>query len=69
MYGAKSEAATGSGFNNFMADTLRNAGVYQKANLQIKQAQGNLAAIAEQIFEKNKAKYSIEIASTKTRSS
>ncbi|KAJ8452494.1 hypothetical protein Cgig2_000083 [Carnegiea gigantea] len=57
VYGAKAEAAIAIGFDDFIADALRGTGVYQKANLEIKQADGTQAVIAEQVFEKTKAKF------------
>ncbi|XP_057515776.1 guanosine deaminase-like [Amaranthus tricolor] len=59
VYGAKAEAAIAIGFDDFIADALRGTGVYQKANLEIKKADGNEAAIAEQVFEKTKAKFAM----------
>ncbi|WZZ01369.1 hypothetical protein YC2023_073697 [Brassica napus] len=49
VYGAKAEAAIAIGFDDFIADALRGTGVYQKSNLEIKKADGNGAAIAEQV--------------------
>ncbi|RRT77374.1 hypothetical protein GW17_00031057 [Ensete ventricosum] len=57
VYGAKAEAAIAIGFDDFIADALRGTGFYQKAHLEIKQADGNGAIIAEQIFEKTKEKF------------
>jgi hypothetical protein len=57
VYGAKAEAAIAIGFDDFIADALRGTGYYQKANMEIKQADGNGAMIAEQVFEKTKAKF------------
>ncbi|PKI67940.1 guanosine deaminase-like isoform X2 [Punica granatum] len=57
VYGAKAEAAIAIGFDDFIADALRGTGFYQKACLEIKQADGTGAVIAEQIFEKTKAKF------------
>ncbi|KAJ8440179.1 hypothetical protein Cgig2_003504 [Carnegiea gigantea] len=59
VYGAKAEAAVAVGFDYFIADALRGTGVYQKATLEIKQADGNQAEIAEQVFEKTKAKFAM----------
>ncbi|MFS8009369.1 putative guanine deaminase [Helianthus anomalus] len=59
VYGAKAEAAIAIGFDDFIADALRGTGHYQKANLEIKKADGNGAMIAEQVFEKTKAKFSM----------
>ncbi|OEL15292.1 hypothetical protein BAE44_0023687 [Dichanthelium oligosanthes] len=57
VYGAKAEAAIAIGFDDFIADALRGTGYYQKANMEIKQADGNGALIAEQVFEKTKEKF------------
>jgi hypothetical protein len=57
VYGAKAEAAIAIGFDDFIADALRGTGYYQKANMEIKQAVGNGALIAEQVFEKTKEKF------------
>jgi len=57
VYGAKAEAAIAIGFDDFIADALRGTGFYQKAQLEIKRADGNGAIIAEQVFEKTKAKF------------
>ncbi|CAF2011784.1 unnamed protein product [Brassica oleracea var. botrytis] len=54
VYGAKAEAAIAIGFDDFIADALRGTGVYQKSNLEIKKADGNGAAIAEQVFQNTK---------------
>ncbi|KAL6545646.1 hypothetical protein OROGR_009520 [Orobanche gracilis] len=59
VYGAKAEAAIAIGFDDFIADALRGTGFYQKANLEIKRADGNGAIIAEQVFEKTKAKFQL----------
>jgi len=57
VYGAKAEAAIAIGFDDFIADALRGTGFYQKANMEIKKAEGNGALIAEQVFEKTKEKF------------
>ncbi|KAL8130526.1 hypothetical protein V2J09_019681 [Rumex salicifolius] len=57
VYGAKAEAAIAIGFDDFIADALRGTGVYQKANLEIKKADGQGADFAEQVFEKTKEKF------------
>ncbi|MBA0561411.1 hypothetical protein Golob_018242 [Gossypium lobatum] len=59
VYGAKAEAAIAIGFDDFIADALRGIGFYQKANLEIKQADGTGAVIAEQVFEKTKEKFTL----------
>ncbi|KAK9086190.1 hypothetical protein Syun_028584 [Stephania yunnanensis] len=57
VYGAKAEAAIAIGFDDFIADALRGTGFYQKASMEIKRADGKEAIIAEQVFEKTKAKF------------
>ncbi|XP_061376423.1 guanosine deaminase-like isoform X3 [Gastrolobium bilobum] len=57
VYGAEAEAAIAIGFDDFIADALRGTGFYQKAHLEIKKADGTGAVIAEQVFEKTKAKF------------
>jgi tRNA(Arg) A34 adenosine deaminase TadA len=59
VYGAKAEAAIAIGFDDFIADALRGTGFYQKAHLEIKKADGTGAVIAEQVFEKTKAKFAM----------
>ncbi|KAF7837621.1 guanosine deaminase isoform X1 [Senna tora] len=59
VYGAKAEAAIAIGFDDFIADALRGTGFYQKAQLEIKRADGNEAIIAEEVFEKTKEKFQI----------
>ncbi|KAH7526822.1 hypothetical protein JRO89_XSUnG0049000 [Xanthoceras sorbifolium] len=51
VYGAKAEAAIAIGFDDFIADALRGTGFYQKAQLEIKRADGNGAVIAEQLLQ------------------
>lgn len=57
VYGAKAEAAIAIGFDDFIADALRGTGFYQKAQLEIKRADGNGALIAEEVFQKTKEKF------------
>ncbi|XP_043814723.1 guanosine deaminase isoform X2 [Manihot esculenta] len=59
VYGAKAEAAIAIGFDDFIADAIRGTGYYQKAHLEIKKADGSGAAIAEQVFEKTKSKFTM----------
>ena len=59
VYGAKAEAAIAIGFDDFIADALRGTGFYQEAHLEIKKADGSGAIIAEQVFEKTKAKFTM----------
>ncbi|XVE89834.1 hypothetical protein DITRI_Ditri20bG0026600 [Diplodiscus trichospermus] len=59
VYGAKAEAAIAIGFDDFIADALRGTAFYQKAHLEIKQADGTGAVIAEQVFEKTKEKFTL----------
>ncbi|XVE62860.1 hypothetical protein DITRI_Ditri06bG0153700 [Diplodiscus trichospermus] len=47
------------GIDDFIADALRSSGVYQRANLEIKKADGMGAVIAEQVFEKTKEKFTL----------
>ncbi|OIV95299.1 hypothetical protein TanjilG_07455 [Lupinus angustifolius] len=57
VYGAKAEAAIAIGFDDFIADALRGTGFYQKAQLEIKRADGNEAMFAEEVFQKTKEKF------------
>lgn len=57
VYGAKAEAAVAIWFDDFIADALRGTSFYQKAHMEIKKADGTGAVIAEQVFEKTKAKF------------
>ncbi|ERN02048.1 hypothetical protein AMTRI_Chr02g266060 [Amborella trichopoda] len=57
VYGAQAEAAIAIGFDDFIADALRGTAFYQKVHLEVKRADGNGAIIAEQVFEKTKAKF------------
>ncbi|MED6112368.1 hypothetical protein PIB30_061078 [Stylosanthes scabra] len=57
VYGAKAEAAIAIGFDDFIADALRGTGFYQKAQLEIKKADGNEAIVAEEVFQKTKEKF------------
>ncbi|KNA14681.1 hypothetical protein SOVF_105180 isoform A [Spinacia oleracea] len=52
MYGARAEAALAMGYNSIISDALRGTGAFQTTGLEIKQAHGHLAIIAEQVFEK-----------------
>ncbi|KHN14726.1 hypothetical protein glysoja_038135 [Glycine soja] len=56
VYGAKAEAAIAIGFDDIIADALKDTGVYEKLNLEIKKAEGSVAEMAEQVFEKTKGK-------------
>ncbi|ESW10574.1 hypothetical protein PHAVU_009G220800 [Phaseolus vulgaris] len=57
VYGAKAEAAIAIGFDDFISDALRGTGFYQKAQLEIKRADGKVANIAEEVFQKTKEKF------------
>lgn len=57
VYGAQAEAAIAIGFDDFIADAIRGTSHYQKANLEIKRADGSVAAIAEQVFKDTRAKF------------
>lgn len=52
VYVAKAEAAITICFDDFIADALRGTGYYQKANMEIKKAEGNGALIAEQVSKR-----------------
>lgn len=52
IYGARAEAAIAVGYKSAISDALRGTGIYEAADLEINQADGNLAIIAEQVFEK-----------------
>lgn len=56
-YGAKAEAAIAIGFDDFIADAIRGTGVHQKAQLEIKKADGKGAIMAEQVFENTRTKF------------
>ncbi|KMZ64170.1 putative Guanine deaminase [Zostera marina] len=56
-YGAKAEAAIAIGFDDFIADAIRGTGVHQKAQLEIKKADGQGAIMAEQVFENTRTKF------------
>ncbi|KAH7314492.1 hypothetical protein KP509_21G005100 [Ceratopteris richardii] len=57
VYGAQAEAAIAIGFDDFIADAIRGTSHYQKPNLEIKRADGNVAAIAEKVFKDTQAKF------------
>ncbi|KAL1333169.1 hypothetical protein AAHE18_11G080400 [Arachis hypogaea] len=57
VYGAKAEATIAIGFDDFIADAFRGTGFYQKAQLEIKRADGNEAMITEEVFEKTNEKF------------
>lgn len=57
LYGTKAEAAVVIGFDSNIADALKDTDIYEKVNLEIKMAEGSVAVIAEQVFEKTKDKF------------
>ncbi|KAK7391910.1 hypothetical protein VNO78_20334 [Psophocarpus tetragonolobus] len=57
VYGAKAEAAVAVGFDNIIADALKDTDFYQKLNLEIKMAEGSVAVMAKQVFENTKDKF------------
>lgn len=57
VYGAQAEAALAIGFDDFIADAIRGTAYYQKANLEIKRANGQVAAAAEEVFANTKSKF------------
>ncbi|KAK4849731.1 hypothetical protein QYF36_000348 [Acer negundo] len=56
VYRANAEAAIAIGidFIDFIADTFRGTGFYEKAHLEIIKADGTGAIVAGQVFEKTK---------------
>jgi hypothetical protein len=57
VYGAQAEAAIAIGFDDFIADAIRGTSQYQKANLEIKRADGNGAVMAEKVFKDTREKF------------
>ncbi|XP_074294807.1 guanosine deaminase-like [Silene latifolia] len=51
VYGAKAEILVAAGFTKFVTDSVPGIEVYQKAGLDIKQADPNLVLLANQVFE------------------
>ncbi|KAH9603957.1 hypothetical protein KSS87_023560 [Heliosperma pusillum] len=54
VYGAKAEILVAAGFTKFVADASLGIEVYQKAGLDIKQADPSLVLLANQVFQKKK---------------
>ncbi|KAI3857497.1 hypothetical protein MKX03_033310 [Papaver bracteatum] len=50
VYGARAESLTPMGFGNFISDALRGTTAFEKANLEIKKAEGDDAIMAEQVL-------------------
>eukprot|EP00850_Spirogloea_muscicola_P024643 SM001204S25896 [mRNA] locus=s1204:130:1407:+ [translate_table: standard] len=57
VYGAQAEAALAIGFDDFIADAIRGTAYYQKASLLIHRADGDSAALAEQVFENTRSRF------------
>eukprot|EP00246_Nothoceros_aenigmaticus_P006647 TRINITY_DN1968_c0_g1_i1.p1 TRINITY_DN1968_c0_g1~~TRINITY_DN1968_c0_g1_i1.p1 ORF type:complete len:117 (-),score=32.96 TRINITY_DN1968_c0_g1_i1:207-557(-) len=57
VYGAQAEAALAIGFDDFIADAIRGTAYFQKAKLEIKRANGQVAAAAEEVFANTKSKF------------
>ncbi|KAK4273540.1 hypothetical protein QN277_021921 [Acacia crassicarpa] len=54
VYGARADAASSFVSVGFISDALRGTGFYEKAQLEIKKADGALAVLAEEVFEKTR---------------
>ncbi|KAJ1288730.1 hypothetical protein BS78_02G110900 [Paspalum vaginatum] len=52
VYGAKAEVAAAAGFSAAIPDTF--VEYYQKSGIEIRQAEGDAAQLAEEVFEKTK---------------
>ncbi|KAK6159904.1 hypothetical protein DH2020_003285 [Rehmannia glutinosa] len=59
FYGFKAKLLLPLVLMTSFSDALRGTGFYQKAHLEIKRADGKEAIIAEQVFEKTKAKFQL----------
>ena len=57
VYGAQAEAALAIGFDDFIADAIRGTAYYQRADVKIHRADGDVAARAERVFEDTKEKF------------
>ena len=57
LYGAKAKAAIEIGFDDFIAYVLRGTAYYQKANMEIKWADGSGVVNAEQVFQNTKENF------------
>ncbi|CAL5066233.1 unnamed protein product [Urochloa decumbens] len=58
VYGAKAEIAFAAGFNGTVPDAFIE--YYKKSGIEIRQAEGEAARIAEEVFEKSKDKFRME---------
>ena len=57
VYGARAEVAIQAfGYDEFTGEALKGKGNFRKGHLEIKKAEGPIAAIAEQVFDNTKAK-------------
>lgn len=54
VYGVKAEVAAAAGFNGTVPDVFIE--YYQKSGMGMRKAEGDAARIAEEVFEKTKAK-------------
>ncbi|RLN34255.1 hypothetical protein C2845_PM03G24470 [Panicum miliaceum] len=55
VYGAKAEVAAAAGFNGTIPDAF--VEYYKKSGIVVRQAEGEAAWIAEEVFEKGKEKF------------
>ena len=55
VYGAKAEVAAAAGFSSTVPDAF--VEYYQRSGMEIRQAEGEAAWIAEQVFEKTDGKF------------
>ncbi|KAL3676932.1 hypothetical protein R1sor_026880 [Riccia sorocarpa] len=55
VYGTEAESALAVGFDDFIADAIRGTAKYQKVNLEIKKADGEVATAARDVFQNTKS--------------
>ena len=58
VYGAKAEVAAAAGFNSTVPDAF--VEYYKKSGIEVRQAEGEAARIAEEVFEKVKEKFQMK---------
>ena len=59
VYGSEAEAALKIGFDDFIADAVRGTAKLQRAPTKIKQAKGETAKRAEDVFENTASKFNM----------
>ncbi|WVZ62556.1 hypothetical protein U9M48_012294 [Paspalum notatum var. saurae] len=67
VYGAKAEVAAAAGFSAVIPDAF--VEYYQKSGIEIRQAEGDAARLAEAVFEKTKEKFRTTIPPSNERKS